>query len=75
MPGVLQVDAVVAQALPVQPLPHAGLGEQVDRALLEDPGADAGLHVVARPVLEDHRVDAAYGEQLGEQQARRAPLR
>ena len=26
--------------------------------------------VVARAVLEDHRVDAAYGEQLGEQQAR-----
>ena len=75
MPGPLQVDAVVAQALAVQPLPHAGLGQQVDRALLEDAGADAGLDVVARPVLEDHRVDARVRRAAGRAAGPRALLR
>ena len=56
--GVLQVDAAVLQALALQPVADAGGDERVDGVLLEDAGADAGLDVVARPVLQDDGVDA-----------------
>ena len=57
----LQLDAFVHEALARQPLPHARLGEEIDDALLEHAGADAGLDVLATPVLEDHRLDALAG--------------
>ena len=60
VPGarVLQVDAAVLEALAVQPVADAGVDERVDGVLLEDAGADAGLDVVPRPVLQDDVVDA-----------------
>ena len=61
--GVLQVDAVVLEALAVQPVAEADVGERVDCVLLEDPGPDPGLDVVPRPVLEDDVVDAPEGQQ------------
>ena len=59
--GVLQVDAAVLEALALQPVADAGLGERVDGVLLEDAGADARLDVVAGPVLQDDVVDALQG--------------
>jgi hypothetical protein len=43
---VLQVDPVVLEALAVQPVADAGVGERVDGVLLEDAGADPGLDVL-----------------------------
>ena len=70
--GVLQVDAAVLEALALQPVADAGLGQRVDGVLLEDAGADARLDVVAGPVLEHDGVDALQGQQPREQQTGRA---
>src|SRR5262249_26511732 len=48
---VLQVDPAVDDPLAVHPLADAGVAQQVDGSLLEDPGADALLDVLARAVL------------------------
>jgi hypothetical protein len=72
LPRPLQVDPVVAQALAGHPLPDAGLGEDVDRTLLEDAGPDPRLDVRPGPVLQDDRLDAAPREQLAQRQAGRA---
>ena len=53
------------------PLADAGLGQQVDRALLQHAGAHAVLDVVAVAALEDDRVDAGEMQQMRQQQARR----
>src|SRR5262249_33700427 len=64
-----QLDAVVDETLAVEPVGEVELAEEVDGALLEDAGADAGLDVVARAVLEDDGVDAAAGEGMSEDEA------
>jgi len=69
-PAEAQFDAVVDQALALQPLAHAGLHEQIHRALLEDAGAHAMLDVVAAPRFDDHRLDALPVQQVGKQQSR-----
>jgi len=51
---------------------HAGLDEEVDRALLEHRGADGLLAVAAAPDLEDDGVDALPAEEVREHQAGRA---
>ena len=48
LPLVLQVDAVVREAVLTQLGVEAELGEDVDRSLLEHAGADAAEHVLAR---------------------------
>ena len=60
VPGarVLQVDAVVGEALALQPVTDAGVDQRLHRVLLKDARADAGLDVVPRPVLQHDRVDA-----------------
>ena len=54
-----------------EPLPGAGLHEEVDDRLLEDPCTDARLDVVAAPVLEDHRIDALELEEVAERESGR----
>ena len=49
-----------------------GALEEVDRALLEHAGTDAGLDVVAAAVLEHDRLDPGAVEQLREDEPRRA---
>jgi hypothetical protein len=49
---------VVLEALPVQPVAQAGLGQGVDGVLLEDARSDPGLDVGAAAVLQDDGVDA-----------------
>jgi hypothetical protein len=44
---VLQIDAVVLEAVTVQAFADADVGEGVDGVLLEDPRPDAGLDVGA----------------------------
>ncbi len=65
-----QLDALVHEPLAVQPVGHAQLGEQIDRALLEHAGAHAPLDVLARAVLEHDRVDPARVQQRPEHEPR-----
>ena len=71
----LELDPVVDDALALQPLADAGLGEQVDRALLEHAGPDPVLDVVAAAVLEHDRLDPRPLEQPRERQPGRARRR
>src|SRR5207237_8179198 len=68
----LQLDAVVDDPLPLHAVADAGLGQQLDRPLLEHAGADAVLDVVAAAVLEHHGLDPLPLEQPRERQACRA---
>ena len=54
LPGELEVDAAVLQALPVQPAGQAGLAEQGHAAVLEQPGPLPRLAVAAAAVLHQH---------------------
>ena len=67
-----QVDAVVDEAFAIEPLGHVELSQQVDGVLLEQPGADPALEVVARAVLDDHRLDALALQQQREREPGRA---
>ena len=72
LPGELQVDAAVFEALAVQPAGQPGLAEQPDGAVLQYPGALPRLAVGPAADLHDHRVDAAQREQVRQQQPGRA---
>ena len=52
----------------MQALADARVGEEVDRALLEQPGAHALLDVLAAAALEHDRLDALAVQQVAEQQ-------
>ena len=67
-PCEADLEAVMDEALALQPLAGADLGHQVDGALLEHAGADRGLDRLARAALDDDRFDAAQVQQLREQQ-------
>ena len=69
-PLELEVDAPVHDPLAVEPVGHAGAADEVDRALLEHPRADSPLHVVARAVLEDDRLDPLAREEPREREPR-----
>lgn len=64
-----QVDAMVAQALALQALAHAGCHQQVDRPLLQHARPDASFHVLAAAVLDDHGIDTGAAQQMTQQQA------
>ena len=63
-----QLDAVVDQPLAIEPLADADLVQQIDGALLEQAGADAGAQVLGRAPLEHDAIDAGQPQQPGEQQ-------
>ena len=67
-----QLDAVVDDALAVEPLAEPHPPQQVDRALLQHAGAHALLDVLARAGLEDHVVDPGLVQELPEDEAGRA---
>ena len=54
--------------LPVQPLVHLRLAQQLDRALLDDPGAYPAEHVLAALPLEDDALDPSQVEELRQQE-------
>jgi hypothetical protein len=49
-----QLDAVVAQTFPVQPITDAHLCHQIRSELFEDSGANAVNHIILIAVLQDH---------------------
>lgn len=67
-----QVDTVVHEPLAPHALAHARFVEHVDRALLQNAGADALFNVRAALGFEDDGVDAVAVQKLPEQQACRA---
>ena len=67
--GEAQLDAVVAVPDGAHPVGRAGLVEDLDRALLEDAGADGRLDLLARAGVDHDRLDAGVREQVREQQA------
>ena len=72
LPVELQVDPAVLETLGVHPLAEADRAQQLDGARLEQSGPLPGLAVVPAAVLHHDRVDAAQGQQVGQQQAGRA---
>ena len=66
-----QLDPVMNDALAVQALGHAHLGQQVDGSLLEHARPDALLDVLAAARLEDDGVDALQVQQVRKRQTRR----
>jgi hypothetical protein len=56
----------------VQALGDPGIGEDLDGTVLEHARADARLHVLARAVLDDDRLDALLRQQVGEQEPGRS---
>ena len=64
-------DAVVDEALPHHAIAEPGVAEHVDRAPLEDAGADAGHHVLPRLALEDDRLVTGAVQPVREHQPRR----
>ena len=69
--GELQLDPVVNETLPSEPLSHADLLQQVDGALLENAGPDAALDVLAGSVLENDGVNPLEVEEVSEDEAGR----
>ena len=70
--GEGDVEAVMDETVAQHPLAHAGLLEQFHGGPLQEPGADAGLHVILGAALQHHRVDPVAAQQLREQQPRGA---
>jgi hypothetical protein len=68
----LEADPVVDESFSPHPLADPRLMKEVGDALLEDPGADPCLDVLAAPVLEHDGVDSLQVEQVRERQPRRA---
>ncbi len=68
----LQVDPAVFETLGIHPLAQADRAEQFDRARLEQAGPLPRLTVGPAAVLHHDGVDAAQGQQVGEEQAGRA---
>ncbi len=67
----LERDAVVDDALAVQPRAGADRAQQVDGALLEHARPDALLAVLAAAALEHDRFDPPAAQELGEGEPRR----
>ena len=67
----LQVDPAVFEAFGVHPLAQADRAEQLHRTGLEQAGPLPRLAVGPAAVLHHDGLDAAQGQQVGEQQAGR----
>ncbi|CAM5201610.1 hypothetical protein BTHI11S_05895 [Bosea thiooxidans] len=63
-----QREAVMDQALAIEPLADAGFVQEIDHALLEHAGADARQDVVGAAPFDNDVVDAGARQQLPEQQ-------
>jgi hypothetical protein len=66
--GGAQVDAAVADALPLETVADAVLAEQVHRALLEQSGAYPLLDVLAAAALQHDGLDALHVQEMGQHQ-------
>jgi hypothetical protein len=66
--GEGQVDALMHEAVAHQTVAHPGAAQQVDRALLENPGLDRLLDGLSGLDVDDHRVDTALIQQVRQQQ-------
>ena len=67
-----QLEAVMGQSDPLQPLADSRFNHQVDGALLEQAGANPLLHISPTASLEHDRLDPRQVQQVRQHQARRA---
>ncbi len=72
VPREVKENSVVEQTLAPHALAHARLIEHVDRLMLEDPGPDAALDVLAASGLQHDGFDASQMQEVGEQQSCRS---
>ena len=72
LPGELEADPVVHQTVALQSLADSRSDEQIRDALLDHPGPDALLHVLARTRLEHDRLDPVQAQEHREREACRA---
>ena len=63
---------MVHDPLPRQPPAGADRGQEVGRALLQNPGTDPVLDVLAAAILEHHRFDPLVLEDPGQREPGRA---
>ena len=66
-----KLDALMHEALAMQPFAGADLIEQGHGAFFQQAGADSAEHIFAGVALKDDVVDAVTVQQLSEQKARR----
>jgi hypothetical protein len=64
------MDAVVGHAFALHARTDAGFDEEVARPLLDQPGADAALDILAAAVFEDHALDPLQVKEVRQHQPR-----
>src|SRR5215213_8292981 len=69
-PAEAQLDPVVDRPLPVHSLPHARLAQELRGGVLQHPGPDGGLDLLAASELEHHRFYALQVQEVREQRRR-----
>src|ERR1700693_4389335 len=71
MPGAAkaQLDTVMKESFPAQPLTDTGCNQQIDTSLLQHAGSNALLDVRTALTLQDDRVHAQPMEQVPKQQS------
>jgi hypothetical protein len=67
-----QVDALVSKPEARQAIAEPGLAHEINRTLLEHPGAHALDHVLPVAILDDERIDAAEVKEVSEHEPGRA---
>src|SRR5918998_291504 len=70
-PAEAELDPLVDGPLAVHPLPHARLAQQCRGGVLEHPGPDRGLDLLAAAKLQHHGLYAPQVQQVREQRTRR----
>jgi hypothetical protein len=64
-----EMNAIVREPLALHALAHTGVDQEIARPLLDQPGADAALDIVAAAILNDDGVDALEMQKMREHEA------
>ena len=67
----LQLDPVVNQRLPCQPVADAAGAQEIDRSRFEQSGPNPVFDVSTSLAFQDDRLDAVQAQEVGEEQSRR----
>lgn len=63
-----QMNSAVLETFTVEPFSDAGVSQELGGARFEDPRSHAALDVIAAPILEHHRLDAAAMQEVPQQE-------
>ncbi len=67
-----QLDSVVDHAFAFQSVADSGFDEEVDRALLQNAGADTFLNIATTAIFNHHGFDSLQMQEMGKHQAGRS---